>query len=410
MAYGEGSAGPHAVTSAVSGQLSAISMTYAANGNLIEKAVARGLSTVDLAAQHFSYDAENRLVEVKTAPDASVEVTFHPGWNFFSLPVIPEDGAVVVLLPSFAQDFEQLAKFDPAAGSFSHYVGNPTFDDFTEFEYGEGYQVYCKATRPVTVTFTGRLPTESASQTVAGGWDLLGAGVLTDTAVASWLTGVSYTDVRGHSPVDDSLPVATQAAVGKAYWVQASSAATWTPPLPRDPTTRFVFDGDGGRVKRITDSQTTLYLGESYEQVVGGEATKYVFAGSLRIASVAQSPEPGAPSQLRFYHTDHLGSSNVLTDATGQLVSLTEHTHYGSVAFASSLEPPASSPHIGFTGQRQDTTNGLVLFPARAYDPELGRFLQADPFVHDPGDSQTLNRYSYVRNNPMRYVDPSGLT
>src|SRR3990167_2786573 len=127
----------------------------------------------------------------------------------------------------------------------------------------------------------------------------------------------------------------------------------------------------------MTASQTTLYLGESYELVVGGEATKYVFAGGLRIASKTST------GVLRFYHTDHLGSSNVLTDATGAVVSLTEHTPYGSVAFASSLEPPASSPHIGFTGQRQDTTNGLVLFPARAYDPNLGRFIQADPLVHE---------------------------
>ena len=159
----------------------------------------------------------------------------------------------------------------------------------------------------------------------------------------------------------------------------------------------------------MTASQTTLYLGESYELVVGGEATKYVFAGSLRIASVAQSPEPGAPSQLRFYHTDHLGSSNVLTDETGQLVSLTEYTPYGAVALAQSPEPGAQS-RIGFTGQRQDTDNGLVLFPARAYDPTLGRFIQADPLVQDPIDPQTLNRYAYVRNNPINLVDPTGLS
>src|SRR3989338_5151399 len=186
MAYGEGSAGPHAVTSAVSGQLSAISMTYDANGNLIEKAVARGLSTVDLAAQHFSYDAENRLVEVKTAPDASVEVTFHPGWNFFSLPVLPEDGAVVVLLPSFAQDFDQIAKFDTATGGFSHNVGNPTFDDFTELEYGVGYQVYAK--REVTVRFTGKLPTRESTHALTADWHLLPA-VSTQQTAASAIFG-----------------------------------------------------------------------------------------------------------------------------------------------------------------------------------------------------------------------------
>jgi len=44
----------------------------------------------------------------------------------------------------------------------------------------------------------------------------------------------------------------------------------------------------------------------------------------------------------------------------------------------------------------------------RIYDPKLGRMLQADPFVQDPKNSQSLNRYSYVLNNPLSYTDPSG--
>ena len=44
----------------------------------------------------------------------------------------------------------------------------------------------------------------------------------------------------------------------------------------------------------------------------------------------------------------------------------------------------------------------------RVYDPVLGRFLSADPFVGDAGDSQEYNRYSYVNNNPLGYTDPSG--
>ena len=44
----------------------------------------------------------------------------------------------------------------------------------------------------------------------------------------------------------------------------------------------------------------------------------------------------------------------------------------------------------------------------RIYDPGLGRFLQADPIIQAPGDTQSYNRYSYVRNNPLVYTDPSG--
>jgi hypothetical protein len=44
----------------------------------------------------------------------------------------------------------------------------------------------------------------------------------------------------------------------------------------------------------------------------------------------------------------------------------------------------------------------------RIYDPTLGRFLQADPFIQAPSNSQSYNRYSYVFNNPLKYTDPSG--
>jgi RHS repeat-associated protein len=60
-----------------------------------------------------------------------------------------------------------------------------------------------------------------------------------------------------------------------------------------------------------------------------------------------------------------------------------------------------------FTGQRLDNT-GLYYYGARYYDPTIGRFISADTIVQNPYDPQTLNRYSYCLNNPLRYVDPTG--
>jgi hypothetical protein len=45
---------------------------------------------------------------------------------------------------------------------------------------------------------------------------------------------------------------------------------------------------------------------------------------------------------------------------------------------------------------------------ARWYDPALGRFISPDSIVPQPGNPQSLNRYSYVLNNPLKYTDPSG--
>lgn len=63
---------------------------------------------------------------------------------------------------------------------------------------------------------------------------------------------------------------------------------------------------------------------------------------------------------------------------------------------------------MGFTGHEQLDSVGLVHMGGRLYDPKLGRMLNADPFVQAPANSQSFNRYSYVMNNPISLVDPSG--
>ena len=61
-----------------------------------------------------------------------------------------------------------------------------------------------------------------------------------------------------------------------------------------------------------------------------------------------------------------------------------------------------------FTGQREDGTIGLYFYKARYYDPVIGRFIQPDTIVPEPGNPQDLNRYVYVRNNPLKCTDPTG--
>ncbi|HOV47372.1 MAG TPA: RHS repeat-associated core domain-containing protein [Anaerolineae bacterium] len=60
------------------------------------------------------------------------------------------------------------------------------------------------------------------------------------------------------------------------------------------------------------------------------------------------------------------------------------------------------------TGQWEEASLGFYDYGARPYDPALGRFLQADTLVPEPGNPQSLNRYAYTLNNPLRYTDPSG--
>lgn len=157
------------------------------------------------------------------------------------------------------------------------------------------------------------------------------------------------------------------------------------------------------QIAEAADQQgTTIFLGKHYEIRPDGTTVKYIFAGDQRIAAVITSPT-GARS-IQYFHGDHLGSTNVVTDGTGQVVARMEYRPFGTT---SHQEGTADVPHK-FTGQRFEDSTGLYDYNARYYDVDLGRFIQPDPFIQDPSDPQTLNRYTYVRNNPVNLVDLSG--
>jgi RHS repeat-associated protein len=122
---------------------------------------------------------------------------------------------------------------------------------------------------------------------------------------------------------------------------------------------------------------------------------KSYFLGGQRVAI--------ARNEVRFYlHADHLGSASLTTDGSGSVVSEMRYYPYGETRSG------GAPTDRRYTGQREENGLGLYDYVARRYDPVLGRFLQADTIVPEPGDPQSLNRYSYVNNNPLRYVDPTG--
>jgi RHS repeat-associated protein len=153
----------------------------------------------------------------------------------------------------------------------------------------------------------------------------------------------------------------------------------------------FVYDFSGQRVKK----NSTIYIGKLYE-CTGGSCTKYIFAGSNRIAYKVGSA-------TYYYHTDHLGSSSVITNASGTKVNELYYYPYGKTKYA--LD---SSLTHKFTGQEEDEETGLYYYGARYYDPAIGRFISADSIVPSPGNPQNLNRYTYCLNNPVILVDPNG--
>ncbi len=126
--------------------------------------------------------------------------------------------------------------------------------------------------------------------------------------------------------------------------------------------------------------------------------TQYYYLGGQRVAM--RSPD----GTITYLHPDHLDSASLSTDAAGAVVARQRYYPFGAIRDETGNSPT----DFGFTGQRLDASTGLMYYRARYYAPGLGRFVQADTMVPNPGNPQSFNRYAYVMNNPLRYTDPSG--
>ena len=105
-----------------------------------------------------------------------------------------------------------------------------------------------------------------------------------------------------------------------------------------------------------------------------------------------------------YLHGDHLGSVSAATSGSGVVLSRQAFTPWGE---RRSGGGDITQTTRDFTGQAKDAT-GLLFYNARYYDPTLGRFLSADTVAPKKASPQTRNRYSYVLNNPLKFIDPNG--
>jgi RHS repeat-associated protein len=146
----------------------------------------------------------------------------------------------------------------------------------------------------------------------------------------------------------------------------------------------------------------------------GKENTKFICEGSDVLADdnggtlTKYLNGPGIDNKLRqttglsvsYFLSDHLGSTNGLTDATGALTASNSYDSFGNATNAS------FPTRYQFTGRELDSFTGLQYNRARSYDPNLGRFISEDPIGFGGGD---INFFGYVWNNPYNYYDPLGL-
>lgn len=106
---------------------------------------------------------------------------------------------------------------------------------------------------------------------------------------------------------------------------------------------------------------------------------------------------------VTYLHPDHLGSTSLTTDAGGAKVARVLYYPYGEERYREGT----LQTDYQFTGQRREGF-GLYDYQARFYDPYLNRFISPDTIVPNPANPQSLNRFAYVYNNPLKYTDPTG--
>jgi len=193
--------------------------------------------------------------------------------------------------------------------------------------------------------------------------------------------------------------------------------------MTHDATAAYAYDG-ANRLTRINTGPAYTYFGpQRIKKVVGSTTTRYIYSGSKPIAEYVNGANVNSPSteyvyagsQLlvtlvgstpTYHHPDHL-SNRAETNSSG-----TRTRTFGQLPFGETWYETGTADKWKFTGHERDSgtgETGLDYANFRHYSSAQGRFLSADLMsgrLHDP---QSLNRYSYVSNDPVNRIDPLGL-
>jgi RHS repeat-associated protein len=182
----------------------------------------------------------------------------------------------------------------------------------------------------------------------------------------------------------------------------------------------YSYDGNHQRYKQIYSSgpgDITYFIGKELEKVYNTSGVydyrHYIFAGDKRVALVSRLAT--GVNTTYYFLGDHISSTTSILNSNG-----TDYVDANFSAYGAGRDPATWNSPIPnrtpfylttldlFTGQQTHLLMNLVNLNGRMLDAVTGRMMSADPYVPDPENTQDFNRYSYVDNNPLTSVDPSG--
>ena len=248
-------------------------------------------------------------------------------------------------------------------------------------------------------------------------WSSVPAGSYTITAVATAVKKNSLNQTATSAPV--SITVNTANAPPTVSMTSPANGASFTA-LANITLAASAADSDGTIQKveffhggtNLIATVTSPPYSITWTEVPQGAYALTARATDNLNATTTSSPvniTVGAPAaaQLYFIHTDHLNTPRLITNNAGQAVWRWDNIDpFGG-------NPPDENPsglgvfscNLRLPGQYFDQETNLHYNYFRDYDPAIGRYIQSDPI----GLAGGVNTYAYVRNNPLRWIDPFGL-
>ncbi|WP_139151823.1 RHS repeat-associated core domain-containing protein [Shewanella colwelliana] len=181
-------------------------------------------------------------------------------------------------------------------------------------------------------------------------------------------------------------------------------------------TSTFSYDANGNRYKQVKKTgsvtTTTYYVGSFEREVTLSSTIDKTYIGDHTIKMKAHIGSLGNQSPFQHVLRDRLGSVDTLVD--GKTAAVLQHRGYDvfgrprDIAAGNNLLASWQGVTKGYTDHEHLNEQQLIHMNGRVYDYNVGRFLSVDPFLQFPENSQSANPYSYILNNPMSGVDPTG--
>ena len=371
--------------------------------------------------------------------------------------------------PTDETDFQARVLFDPNSLTMTdgdaHDIFQGLDDTVVAFQVqlkknGATYEIRLQVNddNPSPQTTSWYTISDDVNEIVVEWWASSSSGA--DDGVATlWIDGVlkeTLTDIDNDTHQVDKVRLGAVDGIdaGTSGTMYLDNYASWTE------AEGIVYDGNGVRVKTVIDDVTTVYIGAAYEKDVTNSVERTYYEGAMRV-------DDGANDDVYWVLTDMLGGTSVIANTDTTQHSENRYKAWGETRYSNGALPTTAL----YTGQREESDIGLYFYNARWYDPTLGRFVQADTVVPGashaigetlrgvadgmytaltvgyyempilrklnadnqfiqgnggsllgvkekhlnaakivdvPLDVQAFDRYAYVRNNPIRFNDPTG--